>query len=446
MGKTRRLLRRSIGLMVLTLGACALFAAPAWAHATLVSSLPAAGAVVASPQLIQLTFSEASDPAASQIQLRDAAGKPVPGVSRPLEVPGDDKRLDVALSAVLPDGSYTVAWRSVALDGHAEEGSFGFRVAAGAPPASPPASPSAVAPSTGHGASHGGALQPPASTPGWVEALQGVGRYALYIGLILLVGGAATCWLVFKGVLVAESHALVRSATLIAAVGVILMTYAEARILGAPSLEPLWRTAAGGKLLQLGVAVWAGCGLALLVFELAPSRWTIAIVGAMAAVAMLVRVLGGHADTGSMPLVAVPVQWVHMAAVGVWVGGLPWLLLGIRGHDRAFRAGAVARFSAVAGIGIAVVVLTGLLRAVNEIGSPSELFTTSYGLTLVAKVAVVALIAALGALNRYRLVPALARDDEAARPFRRAAGGEVVVGAIILVVVAVLTGLAPPVG
>jgi copper transport protein len=159
---------------------------------------------------------------------------------------------------------------------------------------------------------------------------------------------------------------------------------------------------------------------------------------------MLVHALAGHADAPA-PLLPLHLaeQWVHMLAVGAWVGGLVWLLLGIRGMGQRERAEAVARYSGIAGVALGVVVLTGLLRALSEVGSVGNLMTTSYGRTLLVKVSLVVILALLGALNRFRLVPALTRRDEAVRPFRRAVRAEVALATGVLAVTAVLVGLAP---
>ena len=87
---------------------------------------------------------------------------------------------------------------------------------------------------------------------------------------------------------------------------------------------------------------------------------------------MLVHVAAGHAASpSSVWLLNILVQWVHMTAVGVWVGGLFWLLLGFRGRDHRERAAAVGVFTRVATWTLVVVLATGLLRAVAEVGSVS---------------------------------------------------------------------------
>ena len=99
-----------------------LLATPAFAHARLVSSEPAAHAKVKSPGQIKLHFSENLEPAFSSASLSDAAGKTVP-VSK--SVGGQTITL---LPLTLRPGAYKVSWQSVGQDTHRLTGSFGFTV------------------------------------------------------------------------------------------------------------------------------------------------------------------------------------------------------------------------------------------------------------------------------------------------------------------------------
>ena len=405
----------------------ALFAPAAGAHAALVdASPPENGYIATSPTEVVLTFAEPPDVKLSSIRVLDSVAEPVPGVSKTEGVPGYPAKLRVTLSRRLANGVYTVVWRSVsATDGHVENDSYNFGLRVNPPPGAP------------EGAVPG--------TSRWISVAAAAGRWLLYAGLALLVGACTTCLIALKGRLPAGGRTLLRLAVLFAGVGFAVITLAERAAVGVASLLPLLQTTTGLYLLALGVAVLA-CGVAVVLVDLWPRRSTFVVLGVLAAAAMVVHCLAGHADSPSsaraLNLIA---QSVHMVAVGVWVGGLVWLLLGIRGAGRADRAEAVGRYSQIAAVGLGAVVVTGLARASVEIGSPANLFDTSYGRALVLKVALVAVLAALGALNRFRLVPALRSRDEAAGRFGLAARTEVVIGAVILATTAVLAGLAPAV-
>jgi len=414
---------------LVAVAALACLAAPvqiAYAHAGLESSDPAAGSSVsASPKVITLTFAEDPDASLSLVRLLDADGKTVPGVSAIKAVDGKPRELQVALTQALGQGVYTVNWRSVsAVDGHVQNGAFAFGV--GVTPA--PGSTRAV---------------DLLNTSPWMSALGWIGRWLLYAGLVLFVGAAAACLLVFAGRLPAGGNALLRLALLMAVVGFCAMVWAERALSGAPSLLPLFQTRHGQLLLALGVALVI-CAAAVVAVDLWPARWSLLFLAAAGAAAALAHCLGGHADAPSTWRVFnVIAQWVHMTGIGVWVGGLAWLLLGIRGMAKGERADAVGAFSRVATVTLGVVLATGVARGLVEVGSLGNLFDTKYGITLLVKIGLVVVLVALGALNHFKWVPLLRTHDGTARTFRMNSGGELAVAAAILTATAVLSGLAP---
>lgn len=99
-----------------------LAASPAFAHARLASSDPAASAKIKAVKTIKLSFSEPLEPAFSGATLSDAAGKPMPV---PSSVAGNVITL---LPMSLRPGRYQVEWHSVGHDTHRVTGSFSFDV------------------------------------------------------------------------------------------------------------------------------------------------------------------------------------------------------------------------------------------------------------------------------------------------------------------------------
>src|SRR3954462_8656488 len=101
---------------------------PIWAHANLLRSDPTPSATLDSaPQTISLWFTEALEPNFSAITLLDGKGNPVSTPPSAVD-PVDAKHMTLTPGA-LPDGVYTVSWRSIsAADGHATSGSFAFAV------------------------------------------------------------------------------------------------------------------------------------------------------------------------------------------------------------------------------------------------------------------------------------------------------------------------------
>ncbi|HKN81600.1 MAG TPA: copper resistance protein CopC [Actinomycetota bacterium] len=389
-----------------------LAATTAFAHASLESSDPSNGELLeTAPDRISLTFTEPPDLSLTTIGVLDDTGAPVP-TGPPELAPGSDREVRVRLDPV-PDGVYTVTWRTVsATDGHVTSNAFSFGVGV---------SPEAVRPLTG-GVDE---TEPP-------SAAAVAGHWLLYLGLVVLFGAGVTG-------LVAFGTSSIRSWLLgigwvSAATGVVLMTLAERAAVGVP-LGTLLSSEAGGKFVLLAVAVGV-TGIAVLAAVLRPGRATLAALAVTAAGAMLARATGGHAGSVWMVLA----QWLHFMGVGAWIGGLAWLSLGLL---RRLEPAQVRRFSTLAGVALAVVVVSGLLRSWNELGLAWWLhpFRDDYSTTLALKVAIVIPLIGLGALNRYRNVPRY--GSVGSQPMLRTVGGELALAAAVLLATGVLTGLPP---
>jgi hypothetical protein len=90
-----------------------------------------------------------------------------------------------------------------------------------------------------------------------------------------------------------------------------------------------------------------------------------------------------------------------------------------------------------------VVLVTGTVRAIDELTGVGDLFDTGYGRAVLAKIVLFGVLAALGLRNRRRSVPAAAAD---LAPLRRTSRRELALAAATLAVAALLGSLAPPVG
>ncbi len=130
----------------------------------------------------------------------------------------------------------------------------------------------------------------------------------------------------------------------------------------------------------------------------------------------------------------------------MWVGGLALLALWLRARrDAPAPIAEIRRFSTIAGWSLLVVVVTGSLRALNELGGLGQwrrLYDEAYGIALLGKVALAAVLIALGALNRYRRIPALERGERPAT-FATVLRAEVVLAAGLFILTGVLTSLPP---
>jgi copper transport protein len=406
-----------VGLLA---GAGVLLRAPgAAAHAILSSSVPEDGAqVVEAPARVALVFTEEPEPDLSEVEVLDSSAAVVStGPARPSA--GDPKRLEVPVPD-LPEGVYTVSWRVVSkVDGHATAGAFAFGVGVS------PEGAAVVAPRV---------EEPP------ISPIEVAGRWLLLGGLGLLVGGAWVGALAFarppRGVLL-----LMSVAWAVAAVGLLALATGQWRAAGV-GIGRLLGTPIGAAILLRTAAV-VGVGLAVVVAVRlpGPARGALVLGGAMAAAGSLAHVAAGHAGAADRPTLEIAAQWVHVVASGVWLGGLGALLAGIRGEPGDAKTRAVRRFSAAAGVAFFVVAGTGVVRAVEEIPTWSDLFSSAYGRLVVTKVALLLALGALGARNRYRNVP---RASRTLLGLRRVSGGELTLAVAVLGVAALMASVSPP--
>jgi copper transport protein len=128
----------------------------------------------------------------------------------------------------------------------------------------------------------------------------------------------------------------------------------------------------------------------------------------LAVTLLAVRSWGSHAiDKGGF---SVAVYTVHEVAAGLWLGSLGGLLLtstGVGWATDAFSA-AAERVSLIAGWCVAILIATGLFNAYQELGiNLSLLRYSAYGRVILFKLATAAMVIAIGAYNRFRLIPSI---------------------------------------
>jgi copper transport protein len=410
----------------LALGAVALAAGPAAAHALAQSSDPAAGSTLQNaPAAVTVTFGEPADPALSSLRVLDSAGRDhTGGPTRP--VPGRPSSLRVAVGAI-GKGVYTVAWRTVSkVDGHLAAGTFAFGVG--------------VAP-TGAAASAG----LPAHAPAPSVAAVG-GRWLLYCGLMLVAGVTAYALVCIRR-LPGRLLALLGIGCLLAASGLTLVAVNAWRGDHVPASKLLSSSIGHQFTGRAGPVVAAGVLLAVACLPRFRRSWparrvVLALCGGAAMVAMWADVAASHAAAArSRRPLQMAVQWAHFAAAGIWVGGLAALLATLPTTAPHDRLPAVKRFSSIALVCVAIVVASGVERGYEEVGTVHSLLHAAFGQDVLVKVGLMGLLVVLGAFSRFRGIPAVART---AGPLRTVVAGEVILVAAVLVATGVLQGLTTP--
>ena len=436
-----------------------LLAAPAaWAHAVLESSSPGSGEVIGRGVAlgrVELRFDESVEVSLGAIQVVAASGRRV-DTGTVAHVDGAGNRVAVGVRANLGGGSYLVVWRVVSADSHPVHGSFVFSVGRAGLVAAPPAA--------GAGRALGAAL--------------GVTRFAGYAGLLLLVG-------VIAFLLVCDPSSWVRPGVRRLLVAGLAVT-AAATVVGfgvqaafdvgggwSRVADPVTlRALAGTRLghahlvrLLLVFAIGAALGRAR-----RPSGVRVALVAAGLVTALGTVAVEGHSGKS---MLSVGLDVAHLAAAGVWIGGLVVLAAVVLPDRRratravalpvtagaAGAASAVAvlerpaaasqswvvlrRFSTVALCSVAVLVATGVVQALRQVPELGALSATTYGRVLLVKVALVLVVLAVAALSRTLLHTRTGDDRARAAGLARSVAAETALLVAVLAAASVLVGTTP---
>ena len=436
---TLRRLLAGLAALVVVLLAAAVPARPVSAHAELLEITPADGEIVDSaPSQVVLRFSEpVSLTGGSAGVLDDDATEVSTGAQ------GVDGSVTITLPTGLADGTYTVTWQVISVDSHRISGASVFHI--GSPSADGVPVIGSGADEVGWGVRSGASLL---SAMAYAGALIGVGGFWW---LVLLAGRrdderldapAEPAWRMVIG------RAMVLGAvTLLAA-----LPFRIAKVGGGlDALRDdnfLWATLRG----PIGVAT-AVTAIALLVTAglLGPSRdrrdlgWLGAATGTVALAGFAIE---GHTRSQHPLVLMVGFDVIHLAAAAVWVGGIAGLVVAFRSDVEPTRLGRmVGRFSTAAVVSVLVVAVAGVGMAWIVLPSLDDLVTTGYGLALLTKVALVAVVVVLGAYNNRRLVPVVragtSTSDGPRRRLARIVQVELVLLLVVVGVTAVLVGRSP---
>jgi putative copper export protein len=171
-----------------------------------------------------------------------------------------------------------------------------------------------------------------------------------------------------------------------------------------------------------------------------PRRWTLAIAAVLSVMAVP---LTGHA-VAHVGLWAAAVQSLHVLGVGGWLGTLAVVALVARRIQTPAEVQELARtFTPIALSAAAILASGGVATLFVHVGSPQELWNSSYGLALVAKVVIFLMTAGAGYANWRHVTPRLI-DPAGRRRFDGRVRAELTLGVLALAMTVVLTSLPRP--
>lgn len=379
------------GTMLLTVVLlCLALVAPAFAHASLLHSEPADDSLLdAPPKTLALTFNEVVSPIVVRLVGPDDKGRIVEDV----------KVVDNTLVADLPPdiarGTSVLSWRVTSADGHPVGGAVVFSVGerTGVQPAA----------------------EQPASDP-VVDGLLWAARLIIAVGVTMGIAGVAFERLVartettpawaYRAIATALTAGLVADMAFVGLQGLDVLGLS----IGAVAQPAVWSAGLFGTSYGLSAVLWAmGFLLAGAARECRPRA-------AASTAAILALVLAGvsfaasgHAATAEPQWLMRPAVFIHVVMVSLWLGSLLPLAGLLASRNEAAKP-ALRRFTATIPFGVALLLGTGILLAIVQVGTPEALWTTTYGRILLTKLALVVLLLLLAAANRFRFtIPALSQ-------------------------------------
>jgi copper transport protein len=417
----------AFGLLFTLLGP----AAPASAHAALVATDPANGTIVPdAPNKITLTFSESVQLVSGKIQVlgpdnkRADAGEPKQ----------DGDTVTIPLRSGAGRGTFLVSYRVISADSHPVGGTITYSV--GAPSTTPTAT-----------------INDTKVDP-LVRTLIPIGKYLGYAGLVLLVGPVLVLALLWPHRLSRRGPAkLVNTG-----IGLILLSTLWALWLQAPYAlgvgvfgvqvgdirDVLGSTFGAVMLVRLGVILAAAVLLRpMLRGDGGESKADLALLGVLGVAALATWPLTGHPTASPVAGVSVVVDAIHLASMSVWLGGLVMLVAFLLPRANERELGAIlpiwSRWAATA---VGALILAGVVQALIEVASFKGLVDSTYGILILVKVALAALVVSVAAYSR-RVVRSKTAET-GPRGLRRPVFVELAIAAVVLGVTATLVQISPP--
>jgi copper transport protein len=380
-------------------------AGPASAHATLLTTQPAAGVVYQKPPAdVSLRFNEPVEVSLGGIRVFTGSQQRVV-TGGPRHPGGRGNEVSVSLPD-LRNGTYVVTWRVTSADSHPVEGAYTFQVGPKA--------------TLNKKSAQGVAASLLARTGGstTVGVVYGIDRTALFASIALLIGGV-----VFLVAVWPRGRDDRRAGRIVWAgwIGTLVATFLGFALEGAYAaglplskvFDPtVLRDVLDTRYGKVAVARLVLLALAYPLVRMVVSRrssgeahplpnWWIVGATLVGTGIALTPGLAGHASTGIQTGLAIPADAVHVAAMACWLGGLVMLAAAVlpRADSAELRA-VLPRYSAIALGAVVTLIVTGGYQAWRQVGSIGALKTTDYGRILIVKLIAFAALMVAAAFSR----------------------------------------------
>ena len=160
---------------------------------------------------------------------------------------------------------------------------------------------------------------------------------------------------------------------------------------------------------------------------------------AMVPAILLTNSLTSHGAALPTAVIGIALDWVHVLAAAVWVGGLATLalvapMLRRAGDGTPILPDVARRFTRFALVAVLAIVVSGSIQAAIEVGSWSALVSTPYGQGVLIKIALLLGMLVIALLHQRRIIRL---------PLERGVRLEFALGVVVLAVAAVVAGTTP---
>lgn len=405
------------------------------AHAYVVKSNPAENETLKkAPTVVKIEFDE--DIQVSHFNtlfVRDTSGKRVDLKDAHIDK-RNKKLLEAGLKENLKDGLYSIQWKAISADGHPIQGVIPFRV----------------------GLAEAGADDVQVEEMGYVPQIDMImERVVLYTSFSLFLGVLFFNLIIYKGNAI-EVHSRSKRIIWISLIGIFISLLCNLPLQAKINADVSWLEAFDPLLLketlQLSVFgyVWitqmALISLLIIVTYFAVKReklssfkvWSIPILLFIGLLVM--KAFNSHAFGLKFKDIAVVMDFLHLFAASLWVGGLSSIILLLRKEDDKWTKywDAIKRFSPWATGAVIVIVLTGLFNSTFFIPTIHSLFDTKYGLALLAKILLFVFMGILGIIHYVK------GKVRAQQGLGATVKVECIIGIIVFVIVAFMTNVQTP--
>ncbi len=431
----------SILIVLLCMYVVILFPKDASAHAFIVDSNPTENEVLSTtPEKFYLQFNESIQSGFHSIVVLDSSGTKVPLENAEINKE-NNTIIETNIKENLPNGLYTLQWKAVSADGHPVQGVIPFSI----------------------GTSQNKASDVKAVTSSYMPKADLLFiRWLLYTSFALYIGGMIFNLFIVKTKQVevykpitSKSDRVIWFASLGMFVSLLLNFPLQTRIDAGVS----WLEAFNPNLLNVTLnqtsfgTIWfiqMLCVVGLLVAVYIGKRrgsltsykyWILSVVFFVAI--LVAKSLTSHAAASNYKIIAIPLDFLHLLAASIWIGSLIYIAIFLpisrkaqmKDHEKELYWHSIHRFSSIAFIATAVLLLTGIYGGLAYIPTLHSFIHTYYGKALIGKIILFVIMLIFGAIHFFK------SKKHGNKALTRSIYFEFGIGVIVMILAALLTNL-----